>query len=468
VDARSGSAGSPTSSTELEREPGSFRDPKSRIYYGRDGEILRALSAGGLEDWHRVAATQFFPRLVEAGKIVATEVVEDGLLRHEAIPFVSYPYEWSFGMLKDGALLQLELMEAALAEDVILKDASPYNVQWRGARPLFIDVGSFEPLEPGEPWAGYRQFCQLYLYPLMLQAWKDVPFAPWLRGRVEGIEPRELRNLLSARDRFRRGVFTHVVLHERLARREAGREHVRADLRAAGFNKELIRANVRKLRRLVERLEWEPRPTAWTRYGPETTYHARDAERKAEFVRVAAAARRRRLVWDLGANDGSYTRLAAEHADYAVALDGDAAVVERLYRSLRAGEERSILPLAVDLADPSPGLGWRGRERRTLRERGRPDLVLCLALVHHLALSANVPPAELVDWLRELEAEVVIELVTREDPMARALLARKREGLHEDYERAEWERLLGAAFEVERTEELADGARVLYLARPRA
>ena len=392
-----------------------------------------------------------------------------GVLRHERIPFVSYPYEWSFSMLQDAALLQLDLLLAALAEDLTLKDASPYNVQWRGTQPVFVDVGSFEALREGEPWEGYRQFCTLFLYPLLVQAWRGVPFEPLLRGSLEGIAPAEARALLRGRDVLRRGALTHVVLHARLDRRYGTRRaDVRGELRRAGFHKGLIEANVRGLRRLVSRLGWEPSPTQWAEYGPTTSYGEADADRKAAFVREVATARRRALIWDLGANDGRFTRIAAEHADYAVALDSDAGVVERLYRELRAEDTRTILPLVADLADPPPALGWRGLERRPLWERGRPELVLCLALVHHLAISANVPLGQIVDWLASLGGELVIEFPTRADPMVEALLARKREGLHGDYERDVFEALLRKAFAVERVEELADGTRVLYHARPNA
>src|SRR5439155_12701696 len=233
---------------------------------------------------------------------------------------------------------------------------------------------------------------------------------------------------ISVRDRFRRDVLTHVVLHARLERRYAGRGgDVQREIRAAGFRGELIEANARKLRRLVERLDWTPEPSVWSMYDATTSYSEADAERKESFVRAAAGRRRWRLIWDLGCNDGRFTRIAAEHADYAVALDADAAVVEGFYRTLRSQGSTTILPLVADLADPPPGLGWRGRERRSLADRGRPDLALCLPPVHHLALGANVPLRELVDWLRSLGAVLVVEFVTRDDPMAQRLLAAKKE-----------------------------------------
>jgi SAM-dependent methyltransferase len=389
------------------------------------------------------------------------------VLRHERVPFVSYPYEWPFGMLKAAALLELDLLLAALDEGLVLKDASPYNVQWRGSRPVFVDVGSFERLREGEPWAGYRQFCTLVLYPLLLQAYKGVPFQPWLRGSLEGIEPSEMRALLGFRDRFRRGVLTNVVLHARLESRYANRE-VKTDLKKAGFHAELIRANARKLRKLVERLDWSPVRTAWSGYGEANPYDEADAAAKEAFVAEASAARRRRLVWDLGCNDGRYTRIAARAAEYAVGVDGDTAVVEALYRALRDEGSERILPLVGDIADPSPGLGWRGVERTPLADRGSPDLTLCLALVHHVALSSNVPLRSFLDWLAELESELVIELPTRDDPMVQRLLARKGPDANPDYDTETFERALAERWRVERREALPSGTRILYRALPPA
>jgi SAM-dependent methyltransferase len=461
-------------------EPGSFRDPHSRVVETDDG-VLRLLSEQGLRDWSAFAESDLFARVADEGKLVGTELVEDpgalpeglvdgaaAVLRHEVVPFVSYPYEWTFGMLKDAALLQLELLRGALDEDLILKDSSPYNVQWRGAQPLFIDVGSFERLPEGEPWVGYRQFCMLFLYPLLLQAYKGVPFQPWLRGRLSGIEPGELRQLMSLRDLVRRGVLTHVVLHARLERRHGDSERdVKKELRKAGFKKELIAANVKGLERLVRRLEWKPGGSAWSEYRAMTHYSDADSERKADFVRRAAAGGDWDLVWDLGCNDGRYSRIAAEHAGYVVAVDSDASVVDGLYRELSSERSTSILPLVADLVDPPPALGWRGGERRMLAERGAPDLTLALALVHHVTIGGNVPVKDFVDWLRSLETALVIEFPTTDDPLVQRLLSRKREGTHPDYERGWFERCLGESFEVESSEELASGTRVLYFARPK-
>jgi hypothetical protein len=458
-----------TPAAESSTELGSFRDPDSRVFLD-DDVVYRVLSPDGWQDWLALSATP----LATDDRLIATEPVElgdlpdltagpaAGALKHEKVPFVSYPYEWPFSMLKDAALLQLGLGRSALEHDLTLKDASAYNVQFTGAKPVFVDIGSFERLNEGEPWAGYRQFCMLFLYPLMLQAYKGMPHHALLRGSLDGITPAQARAVLSAR---RRGVLTHVVLHARLEARYGDAKDVRSDLKRAGFGKALLDANLRKLEKLVRRLEFKPGRTAWTEYGSTNTYSDEEATRKAEFVRQAAA-RYKGLVWDLGCNDGTYSRVAAEHADTVVALDSDHATVDGLYRALRDEQRTDILPLVMSVTDPSPDLGWRGLERARLERRGTPDLALALALIHHVVITGNVPVREFVDWLRSLDTALVIEFPERDDPMVQKLLSGKVEKANPDYQRETFERALGERFEVERTERL--GSRTLYEARPRA
>jgi hypothetical protein len=458
-----------TPAAESSTELGSFRDPDSRVFVD-DDVVYRVLSQDGWQDWLALSATP----LATDDRLIPTEAVElddlpeltagpaAGALKHEKVPFVSYPYEWPFSMLKDAALLQLALGRAALQHDLTLKDASAYNVQFKGARPVFVDIGSFERLNEGEPWAGYRQFCMLFLYPLMLQAYKGMPYHALLRGSLDGITPAQARSVLSVR---RRGVLTNVVLLARLEARYGDAREVKSDLKRAGFGKALLDANLRKLEKLVRRLEFKPGRTAWTEYGRTNTYSDEEAARKAEFVR-AAAERHRGLVWDLGCNDGTYSRVAAEHARTVVAVDADHATVDGLYRALRDEGRTDILPLVMSLTDPSPDIGWRGLERARLERRGTPDLALALALIHHVVITGNVPVREFVAWLRSLDCALVIEFPERDDPMVQKLLSGKTEKANPDYERETFERALGERFEVERTERL--GSRTLYEARPRA
>jgi hypothetical protein len=457
-------------------DPGSFRDRSSRVYEA-GGEILRALSPSAREEWMAVSAAAFFQRALAEGRVVATEPSNAALpqvdgerwvaaLRHERVPFVSYPYEWTFGMLKDAALLQLDLLDAALSDGFILKDASAYNVQWRGAVPVFIDVGSFERHAPGTPWTAYRQFCQLFLYPLLLQAYRGAPFQPWLRGCLDGITPEDIAALLTWRDLLRPGVLANVWLMAKLSRRYGGSAgNLGQTLGAAGFDRGMIRANVRRLARVVRRLRWDPPRSTWSDYATHNSYADGDRAAKVTFVDTAAGARPRRLVWDLGSNTGDYSRLAATHARYVLAVDADHLALERLYRALRAEGNRSILPLFANLADPSPGIGWRGLERGPMAARGRPDLVLALALVHHLVLAANVPLEEVVSWFADLGAELVVEFVRPEDPMAKRLLAGRPP--FPDYREDHFESCLAERFTSVARQVLPSGTRVLHHVVPR-
>lgn len=473
-----------------EREPASFRDPANQVFYA-GGEVRRGLRGAAVDDWRALSASGFFQRMVEQGGICATDEIGGGegagataapdaaaaaddfdlVLRHERIPFVSHPYEWTFSMLRDAALLHLDLLRASVTEGLITKDGSAYNLQWRGSRPTFIDVGSFERLREGEPWAGYRQFCQTMLYPLLLQAHLGVDFQPWLRARIDGVEPDQMRRLFGGARRWKAGVFKHVHLHDALQRRLAGASagEVRDDLRAAGFGTELVLATIRALHKLVRRLEWRPPASHWAGYRQTCTYSATDSDAKRAFVdQVLGAAGDLKTILDLGANDGEYARLAAGHAGQVVAVESDHAVTDALYRQLRREGEHRILPLVMDLADPSPGGGWSGTERAPFQARAAgTDAVLALALVHHLAIGRNVPLPQVLDWLAGWGRLVVVEFVDPADPMAQRLLANKPAGMFGDYRLEVFERLFAERFTELRREGLPSGTRTLFAGIPR-
>ncbi|MDY7100412.1 MAG: class I SAM-dependent methyltransferase [Actinomycetota bacterium] len=460
------------------RVPGSFRDPTSRVFL-TDELVLRALDDRGAADYAAVEAAPFFAEALAVGDIVATERFDDAasvgldaatvVLRHERLAVTTYPYEWSFDMLRDAALLQLRLTRAALADGCLTKDASAYNVQFDGVRPVFIDVGSFEPYRAGEPWFGYRQFCQHFLNPLILQSVRGVAFQPWLRGSLEGVAPLDVLRLLRSWDWLRRrGLFAHVVLHARAEGRYAdGRRDVRGEMRAAGLGPKVLDAQLRNLERTIGRLRWKPVGSTWSSYSGRSHYSDEALAAKERFVESVAADRRRGLVLDLGANDGRFSRLVADHAERVVAADVDHLVVDRLYRSLRDEGETRITPVVADLADPSPSLGWRHRERPSFVERMRPDLVLCLALVHHLAITNTVPLDEIAELLVDLGSEVVVEVPHVDDPMTQRLLATKRAELFNAYGIEAWEAAIAGRFDVAAREELPGGSRTIYHLTPR-
>ena len=459
--------------SEIAVEPGSFRDRTARVFY-HDGHILRGLTDTALKEWQALSATNFYRRFSASGALVPTRQRDSaslpfssdpmwaGVLEHERLPFVSYPYEWSFGMLRDAAILQLDLVLGALEDDIGLKDASAYNVQWRGTSPVFVDIASFYKRREGEPWVGYRQFCQMFLYPLLVQAHRDVPFQPWMRGNIDGMDAEVCLNLLSARDYLRAGVLAHVYLQAKAqkAYNQTTRD-VRADLTRAGFDKRIISANASRLRALVTSLQWKPKQSTWSDYIECGHYADANAAQKREFVRDVAGTRSWPLVWDIGCNVGIFSRIVAERAKYVVAMDADHLAIDRLYHALKSERVANILPLVVNVTDPSPNLGWRNLERKRIGERGRPDLVLALALIHHIVIGGNIPMAEFVEWLRDVGGDLVIEFVTRQDPMVMTLL-RNKDDHYTDYTEENFERELSARFKIVRRQPLGSGARIMY------
>ncbi len=463
---------------ERNRETGSFRDPGGFVLTV-GGRVFRFINHRFVDDWKCFSASPLFQDLQQEHLLIPTfEVdvdtktrlglpdVSGAVVEHERVPFVSYPYEWSFGMLKDAGLLHLDIIQRCLDHNIILKDATAFNAQFIGSQPVFIDVLSFARLEEGEPWAGYSQFCKMFLFPLMLQAYKRVPFQGWLRSELEGLDPVVFSRFMTGRDLLRPGVLTHVRLQAWMQKKlEDVSYSVRGRVKSAGFSKAAIVKNTSGLRRLLHKLTPKDSRSGWTTYTETHTYSDDEFLQKERFVRQAVLQQRPGLVWDLGCNTGHFSRLAGEQADYVVALDADSDSVEYFYQSLKKEGRKNILPLVVNLANLSPAQGWAGLERQSMPARGRPDFVLCLALIHHMTISANIPLASFIGWLAELGASIVIEFVAKEDAMVKRLLLNK-DDTYDDYNRTHFESCLGRFFRVQECLSLPGGTRFLYYAKP--
>jgi hypothetical protein len=347
------------------------------------------------------------------------------VIRPQPVPFVSYPYEWSFGELRDAALLTLEAQAIASAAGFTLRDASAYNVQFLDGRPILIDTLSFERATPGAPWIAYRQFCEQFLAPLALMALRDVRLGLLLRESIDGIPLDLAASLLPRRTWLNGGLAAHLHTHARAQSRFADRPEA-ADRRPTV--KPLQQAALLdSLRRTVEGLDWRPEGTEWADYADRTSYDDAATMSKEALVDRYLGAAGGDVVWDMGANTGRYSAIAARHGARVVAWDVDPAATERHYRALKRDGVTSTLPLVVDLANPSPALGWAHAERRSLLDRADADTVLALALVHHLAISRNVSLAMLADLFAALGRELVLEFVPKEDAMVQRLLATRED-----------------------------------------
>ena len=301
----------------------------------------------------------------------------------------------------------------------------------------------------------------------MLRSYKEVSFRPWLRGSLDGIAAGDFRQLLRPRDLLKKGVLLHVAMQARAERRyQAVSRDVRSEIRQAGFRKELIQNNVKQLQKTVGELTGPTGGSEWSDYASQD-HVLQQRELKGNFLRKSLG--NPALVWDLGANDGYFSRIAAESGAYVVAADSDEVVVDRLYRTLTAEGDQRIQPLVVDVSDPSPATGWRQRERTALDTRANPDLVVMYAVIHHLVIGGNVPVREVLEWLATLRSRVVIEFVPVGDPMTDLLLANKRASdVHQDYTEEAFRAHLATWFEIEDEQPVAGSTRTLFSLRPRS
>jgi SAM-dependent methyltransferase len=457
--------------SRVQRDPGSFRDP-SGFVFSRDGALLRQINSSFAADWDDLVTSGLLTTLQQSGLLIghqpapisaaASPDEAHAVIRPERVDFISYPYEWSFGMLRDAALLTLEAQAAAYEKGFTLRDATAYNVQFQRGRPILIDTLSFERAEAGAPWIAYRQFCEHFLAPLALMAHRDVRLGLMLRDYLDGIPLDLASRLLPGRTRWNLGLGPHIHAHARAQARFAdqGTEAAAAS-RKTTVSPLKQRALIDSLQRTIRKLDWKPSGTEWADYAENTSYGEDATAVKDDLVRRLLGAAGGTVVWDLGANTGRFSRIAAALGRNVVAWDVDPAATERHYRLVRRDSTESVLPLVLDLANPSPGLGWAGEERRSLAERSNADVVLALALVHHLAIGRNVPLERIADYVAGLARGLVIEFVPKEDPMVRKLLA-TREDVFPDYTLDGFRAAFGARFEIAEEAPVTGTSRILF------
>ncbi|HXY71642.1 MAG TPA: SAM-dependent methyltransferase [Actinomycetota bacterium] len=453
--------------------PGSFRDPSGFVFV-RDKTVFRQVNQAFADEYDLLMGSGLYASLVERGLLIPHEEVDElaaaegahRILRPEQIPFVSYPYEWCFSELKAAALATLDIQEAAMEHGMSLRDASAYNIQFRDGRPVLIDTLSFGRFDPSEPWVAYRQFCQQFLAPLALVSYRDARLGRLSQLHLDGVPLDLATELLPKRAGLKPSLQMHLFAHARSQRRHAGDgAAARSQTRRGGFNERSFRGVVSSLHSTVSDLTWSPEESAWTGYYDEApSYSAEASEHKRTLVEAFVDRVRPESVWDLGGNTGAFARIASSRGIPTICFDADAACVERNYTTVVKDRERHLLPLVMDLTNPSPAIGLANRERSPLAERGPADMALALALVHHLAIGNNVPLDLLADDFRELCAWLVVEFVPKQDPRVQDLLA-MREDVFPGYTRDGFEAAFGRRFVVERAEELRDSSRVLYLMR---
>ena len=447
-------------------EPGSFRDPSGFLFW-HENQLYRQVNETYRDHYDQLIASGLYKKLAGSGQLVEHEECDLKLARTAAaykivrptlLPFISYPYEWCFSQLKDAALLTLEIQKTALEHGMSLKDASAYNVQFFRGRPLLIDTLSFEKYPQGRPWVAYRQFCQHFLAPLALMAHRDVRLNQLSRLYLDGVPLDLAGSLLPARTRFKFSLLSHIHLHARSQKRFANKP---VQSKQRPMSRFALLALLDSLETAVKKLHWRPRGSEWAEYYDHTNYSDQALEFKKKLVADFMQLLKPRHVWDIGANTGVFSRQASQLGIPTVALDIDAAAVEKNYLQCRRSGEKFLLPLVGDITNPSPGIGWENEERTPLLQRSPIDTVLALALVHHLAIANNLPLAKIADFFSRFCRNLIIEFIPKSDSQVQLLLA-TRDDIFPDYHVSGFEKEFQRYFTIERREAIAQTDRILY------
>lgn len=461
-----------------ERVSSSFRDPSGFVFF-RNGQLFRQVNNRYRENYDLLIASGLYDDLVSGNLLVSHQEVDLAppeparaykLIKPQVIPFLSFPYEWCFSQLKAAALATLAIQEKALQHGMVLKDASAYNIQFRDGRPVFIDTLSFEKYVEGEPWVAYRQFCQHFLAPLALMSGTDVRLGLLMRNFIDGIPLDLASKMLPARSRLKLGLLMHIHLH---AKTQAKYSDSHGDAECSGekqkkvagkVNRRALSGLVDNLASTVKSLEWNPKGTEWGDYYSDTNYSDQAMQHKMSLVAGFIEQAQPGTVWDLGGNTGVFSRLASQRGASTVSFDIDPAAVEKNFRRCVAEKEKNLLPLVLDLTNPSPAIGWQNQERESLMARGPADAVLALALIHHIAISNNVPLPKIAEFFSKVCKSLIIEFVPKTDSQVRRLLA-TREDIFPDYTREGFEAAFSGYFIQVAASPVSGSERTLYLMR---
>jgi len=450
-----------------EAVPGSFRDPSGFLFL-RGGSLYRQVNTYYKDDYERLMGSGLYKELAGCGLLIpheeiGAEALVPGqaykVIRPEPVPFVSYPYEWCFSQLKDAALATLEIQKAALRFGMSLKDCSAYNIQFTRGKPVLVDTLSFEYYVEGRPWVAYRQFCQHFLAPLALMSRKDIRLSQLLRVYIDGI-PLDLASaLLPYASRFSFSLLAHIHFH---AQAQVRLSAVQAQKPTGRVGRLSFMGLIESLESAVKGLKWQAQGTEWSEYYQDTNYSPDGFQQKKDIISGFLGKIGPKTVWDLGSNVGIFSRIASRSAAFTVSFDIDPAVVEKNYLGCIKEGEENVLPLLLDLANPTPGIGWNNKERMSFFERGPVDMVFALALVHHLAISNNLPFDRIADFFAKICSWLVIEFVPKEDSQVQRILG-VRDDIFLEYDQQSFEREFRKHFEIQDSIKIKDSKRTLYL-----
>lgn len=437
---------------KLSQNPSSFRDPQGYIITDNNGNVYRTITSKGQDAFLHVEKTGLYDTLIDAGKLVSYQKedisqfdlpIDDAaiLLSHPKLPFISYPYEWTFEQLRQAALLHLDIHLESLAQNITLSDATAYNIQFIGSEPTFIDLLSFQPYEEGMFWKGQQQFVEQFLNPLLLWSYAKVPYNDWYRGSFSGIPSTELNKLVPTLKKFSFRYLNYISLpcyfeKKHIANAQNEGKAVKGKLPKEGFIFIL-----KQLRKWISTLKSPHEKTVWGDYAEVRNYNSEEVAKKHEYISNTISKVKPKMVWDIGCNTGEFSFTALEAgAEYVVGLEMDHGALAQAFAASEH-KQASFLPIYADLLNPSSEMGWNENERSGIKERSNADFVLSLAVIHHLVIGGNIPLENVVQYLTSLGKSGIIEWVPKSDSMVKRMLL-NREDIFADYDIDHFEKYL--------------------------
>lgn len=448
-------------------ENSSFRDSSGFLFY-IENELYRVINSSYKEQYDHLINSELYKKLTENNLLISHEEINNleidysyyKIIKPKKIPFVSYPYEWSFSQLKDAALLTLRIQKGAMKYGMTLKDGSAYNIQFFNGKPIFIDTLSFEMYEDGQIWKPYKQFCQHFLAPLALMSKKDIRLNLLSKTFIDGI-PLDLTTKLLPKTTFGNfGLMAHIHAHAKSQKHYENKEDTKIKERT--ISKRSFEGLTDNLDSSIKKMTWKEDNTEWGNYYSDTNYSEESFEEKKKIILSTLEKITPRIVWDLGANTGIFSRLASDQGINTISFDIDPLAVEKNYLESLKNNEQNLLPLILDLTNPSSNIGWNNDERISFLQRGPADLVFALALVHHLAISNNVPLYKIAEFFSTISKFLIIEFIPKSDSQVKRLLT-TREDIFKNYDEQNFEKEFSKFFKITSSQKLVESERTIYI-----
>lgn len=445
----------------------SFRDPSGFLFY-EEGKLLRQVNKSYQKDYEHLMTSSLYDKLIKKRLLVEHTEIESHhgldsdcykIIEPTLINFISYPYEWCFSQLKDAAIATLKIQIEALEFGMTLKDSSAYNIQFHNGKPILIDTLSFEIYEEGKPWQAYRQFCQHFLAPMALMSYTDIRINQLMKIYLDGIPLDLACKLLPFKTKMNISLLMHLHLHAKSQKKYNQKGTASKNIKIARAN---LLGLMQNLLSTILKLQCKDQKTEWGEYYSFTNYSSSSFIHKKEIISQFLENINPKTIWDLGANTGEFTHIASAKGINCIAFDIDPIAVDIHYNSIKSQQIENILPLIMDITNPSPSIGWNNKERLSFQQRTLPDTIFALALIHHLAISNNLPLIKIASFFSELTDNLIIEFVPKSDSQVRTLLS-SRSDIFINYNEESFEKEFELFFNIIKKIKINESERTLYL-----